>query len=231
MDETDTAVREITITRVFEASREEVWRAWTDPEQLKRWFRPHGFTVPECTVDLRPGGVLRMVILAPDGSQSTKRGRPARGPRGRPIPAPAPRVKYQGNLLSFPPKGTGRRQVSARDAGGVLASKAGCGPEALARYFRVLGDPTRLRIIEALLERERTVSELVSLVGAPQSRVSNHLACLKWCRFADAERRGRRVVYRIADPEVEQLMRVARSLASAHSEHLATCRRIGPDWI
>ncbi len=124
-----------------------------------------------------------------------------------------------------------RRQVSARDAGGVLASKAGCGPEALARYFRVLGDPTRLRIIEALLERERTVSELVSLVGAPQSRVSNHLACLKWCRFADAERRGRRVVYRIADPEVEQLMRVARSLASAHSEHLTTCRRIGPDWI
>lgn len=106
-----------------------------------------------------------------------------------------------------------------------------CGPEALARYFRALGDPTRLRILEALLERERTVSELVRLVGAPQSRVSNHLACLRWCRFADAERRSREVVYRIADPGVHELLRLARSLAGEHRDHLATCRRIGPDWI
>lgn len=106
-----------------------------------------------------------------------------------------------------------------------------CGPEALARYFRALGDPTRLRIIEALLERERTVSELVRIVRAPQSRVSNHLACLKWCRFADAERRGREVVYRIADSGVSDLVRVARSLAGKNCDHLASCRRIGPDWI
>ena len=106
-----------------------------------------------------------------------------------------------------------------------------CGPDALARYFRALGDPTRLRIIEALLERERTVSELVELVGAPQSRVSNHLACLKWCRFAHAERRGRRVVYRITDQSVRELLEMARSLAGEHCEYLATCRRVGPDWI
>src|SRR5258708_9738962 len=76
---------------------------------------------------------------------------------------------------------------------GRQGSRAGpaCGPEALARYFRVLGDPTRLRIAEALLEGERTVSELAALLAAPQSRVSNHLACLKWCRVAEAERRGR----------------------------------------
>ncbi len=110
-------------------------------------------------------------------------------------------------------------------------SAEACGPEPLARYFRVFGDPTRLRIIEGLLEGERTVSELVELVGAPQSRVSNHLACLKWCRVAESERRGRRVVYRISDPRVRDLVRQARSLASAHCDHLATCRRIGPDWI
>src|SRR5258708_29284609 len=76
---------------------------------------------------------------------------------------------------------------------GRQGSRAGpaCGREALARYFRVLGDPTRLRIAEALLEGERTVSELAALLAAPQSRVSNHLACLKWCRVAEAERRGR----------------------------------------
>ena len=121
--------------------------------------------------------------------------------------------------------------MGAREASNRLGSKDACGPEALARYFRALGDPTRLRIIGALLERERTVSELVRLVGAPQSRVSNHLACLKWCRFADAERRGRQVVYRITDPGVSDLMGVARSLAGKHCDHLATCRRIGPDWI
>ncbi|MBI3648636.1 MAG: winged helix-turn-helix transcriptional regulator [Actinobacteria bacterium] len=121
--------------------------------------------------------------------------------------------------------------MGARQARSRSGSQDACGPEALARYFRTLGDPTRLRIIEALLERERTVSELVSLVGAPQSRVSNHLACLKWCRFADAERRGRQVVYRIADPGVRDLMRMARSLVGEHRDHLATCRRIGPDWI
>jgi uncharacterized protein YndB with AHSA1/START domain len=74
MDESDTMVRQVTITRVLDTPRDAVWRAWTDPEQLKRWFMPHGFTVPECTVDLRPGGVLRMVIHGPDGSESTNDG-------------------------------------------------------------------------------------------------------------------------------------------------------------
>lgn len=106
-----------------------------------------------------------------------------------------------------------------------------CGPEALAPFFRVLGDPTRLRIVEALLERERTVAELVALTGAPQSRVSNHLACLKWCRVARAERRGRNVIYGIVDPRIGSLIHVARAVAWEHRDHLATCRRIGPNWI
>jgi len=106
-----------------------------------------------------------------------------------------------------------------------------CGPEALARYFRVLGDPTRLRILEALLEREHTVSELVGVVGVPRSRVSNHLACLKWCRFVGSERRGREVVYRITDPGVRDLLGLARSLAEENCDHLTGCRRIGPEWI
>lgn len=107
----------------------------------------------------------------------------------------------------------------------------GVGPEALSRYFRVLGDPTRLRIMEALLERERTVSELVDLLAAPQSRVSNHLACLRWCRLVEAERRGRTVVYRVADPRVSSILGLAASLAEPNCDHLASCKRIGPDWI
>jgi DNA-binding transcriptional ArsR family regulator len=105
------------------------------------------------------------------------------------------------------------------------------GPDPLSRYFRVLGDPTRLRILEALLERERTVSELVELLGAPPSRISNHLACLRWCRFVESERRGRAVVYRVADARVSRVIELASSLAEPNCDHLASCKRIGPDWI
>lgn len=104
-------------------------------------------------------------------------------------------------------------------------------PEALSRYFRVLGDPTRLRIMEALLERERTVSELVDLLRAPQSRVSNHLACLRWCRFVESQRRGRTVVYRVTDERVSRILELSASLAEPNCDHLASCTRIGPDWI
>lgn len=104
-------------------------------------------------------------------------------------------------------------------------------PEALSRYFRVLGDPTRLRIVEALVERDHTVSELVELLGAPQSRISNHLACLRWCRFVESERRGRSIVYRISDERVVGLLELAGSLAEPNCDHLASCQRIGPEWI
>jgi DNA-binding transcriptional ArsR family regulator len=111
------------------------------------------------------------------------------------------------------------------------ATASRIGAEALSRYFRVLGDPTRLRIVEALLGGERTVSELVVLLGAPQSRVSNHLACLRWCRFVDAERRGRTVVYRVSDERAARLLELAASLADPNCDHLASCKRIGPEWI
>jgi uncharacterized protein YndB with AHSA1/START domain len=47
----------ITMVRIFDAPRELVFRAWTDPEHLAQWWGPHGFTNPVCEVDLRPGGV------------------------------------------------------------------------------------------------------------------------------------------------------------------------------
>lgn len=100
-----------------------------------------------------------------------------------------------------------------------------------ARFFRVLGDPTRLRILELLLAGPRTVAELAAAVGAPRARVSNHLACLRWCGFAEAERRGRQVIYRIADPRLAELLTAARPLIADKAVHLASCRRIGPDWI
>ena len=95
----------------------------------------------------------------------------------------------------------------------------------------MLGDPTRLRILEALLEQECTVSGLMAIVGAPQSRVSNHLACLKWCGFATSERRGREVLYRVTDPRVRDVLELSRQLSEDQCDHLTSCTRIGPDWI
>lgn len=103
--------------------------------------------------------------------------------------------------------------------------------EALARYFRVLADPTRLRIVERLIEGEASVSQLVEAIGAPQSRVSNHLACLRWCRLVESRRDGRRVIYRLADPRVTRILGLGRELSAEHCDHLASCSRIGPDWV
>lgn len=102
---------------------------------------------------------------------------------------------------------------------------------AAARFFRVLGDPTRLEILELLGEGERTVSELVSGVGQPQPRVSTHLACLRHCGFVSTERRGKEVVYRLALNGLDGIMDRAAEAMAPISERLATCTRIGPDWV
>jgi uncharacterized protein YndB with AHSA1/START domain len=65
---TPTSHRELVITRVFDAPREVVFKAWTDPERLKRWWGPKGFTNPVCEVDLRPGGAIRIHMRGPDGT-------------------------------------------------------------------------------------------------------------------------------------------------------------------
>ena len=56
------------ISRVFDATRDKVWKAWTEPARLKQWWGPRGFKVHTCKVDLRPGGTFLYGMKAPDGS-------------------------------------------------------------------------------------------------------------------------------------------------------------------
>src|SRR5436309_13325707 len=81
----------------------------------------------------------------------------------------------------------------------------------VAKYFRGLGDPTRVRILELLRdEGELSVGELVERLRVPQPKVSNHLACLRWCGFV-ATRRAHRIVFsRIADKRVEAVLDLAQ---------------------
>ena len=57
-----TADRELVLTRLIDAPREKVWRAWTEPELLKRWFAPKPYTTPVAELDVRPGGSAFIVI-------------------------------------------------------------------------------------------------------------------------------------------------------------------------
>lgn len=65
----------VTMTRVFDAPRELVYKAWTDPGHLAQWWGPHGFTNPVCEVDLRPGGTWRIDMRGPDGTIYPSTGR------------------------------------------------------------------------------------------------------------------------------------------------------------
>jgi DNA-binding transcriptional ArsR family regulator len=100
-------------------------------------------------------------------------------------------------------------------------------PDLVAKYFRVLSDPTRVRVLE-LLERhgELTVGELVEHLGQAQPGVSNHLACLRWCGFVEPERRHPNVFYRVADERVLELLSLGGALLADNAEHVASCRRV-----
>jgi uncharacterized protein YndB with AHSA1/START domain len=65
---TSTAGREIVITRVFDAPRELVWDAWTDPKQVVQWWGPIGFTTTIHEMNVKPGGVWRHTMHGPDGT-------------------------------------------------------------------------------------------------------------------------------------------------------------------
>lgn len=92
-----------------------------------------------------------------------------------------------------------------------------------AKFFRALGDPTRLRILQEVMEEEKNVSELVRITGSPQGRVSSHLACLRWCGYVTARQEGRNVYYRVTDPRVRQLIEIASELVRDNTERIRTC--------
>lgn len=58
---------EIVITRIFDAPREHVWKAWTEPDCVKRWWGPKNFTSPFCKIDFRVGGKYLYCMRSPEG--------------------------------------------------------------------------------------------------------------------------------------------------------------------
>ena len=66
--------RELVLTRIINAPREKLFRAWTEPELLKQWFAPLPYTTPHAELDVRPGGSSLIVMRGPDGTDYPNRG-------------------------------------------------------------------------------------------------------------------------------------------------------------
>jgi len=73
-DATASGERELVLTRLIDAPRDKVFRAWTEPELLKQWFTPRPWTTPVVEADVRPGGSSFVLMRGPDGTEHPNRG-------------------------------------------------------------------------------------------------------------------------------------------------------------
>jgi len=92
-----------------------------------------------------------------------------------------------------------------------------------AKFFRGLADSSRLALLLALRQGEKTVSTLSEETGLSQSNVSNHLACLKDCGLVLNRQEWRHVYYRIADEKILHLMNVADEVVAENAQRIADC--------
>lgn len=100
------------------------------------------------------------------------------------------------------------------------------GRDLLARFYRALGDPTRLALLAFCAEGERTGNECVAHVDLSQGRVSAHLACLVSCGLLEVRRAGRFAYYQVTDPRVAELVGLGTSLVADHTAGVAACARV-----
>lgn len=93
----------------------------------------------------------------------------------------------------------------------------------LAAFFQGLADPTRVRILELLAERPRTVSELQAELTVGQGRVSSHLACLRWCGYVAVEAEGRFNRYALIDQRVRTILELGEGIVRDNATRLRSC--------
>ncbi len=100
----------------------------------------------------------------------------------------------------------------------------------LARIFNGFANSTRLSILLLLVQRgEMKVGELVSELGAPQPRISDHLRCLAWCSYVKVRREGRNAYYSVADERVLEMLRLGEAMLKDNFEHVESCETIKED--
>jgi uncharacterized protein YndB with AHSA1/START domain len=115
------SAQEITITRVFDAPRDVVWKAWTEPDQLAQWWGPEGWSTPvdRVTMDIRPGGSFRVTSVSDaDGTEMTTQGvyREVLEPERLVFEEPAEGSWHEGasSVATFTDLGDGRTEMVVR---------------------------------------------------------------------------------------------------------------------
>ncbi len=101
--------------------------------------------------------------------------------------------------------------------------------EVLAAFFQGLAEPTRIRILELLAERPRTVTELQAELDIAQGRVSSHLACLRWCGYVAVQAEGRFNRYQLIDRRVRQILRLSEEIVRDNANRLTSCLVLGTE--
>lgn len=95
--------------------------------------------------------------------------------------------------------------------------------EVLAAFFQGLAEPRRIRILELLASRPRTVTELQAELDIGQGRLSSHLACLRWCGYVRVESEGRFKRYELIDERVRHILRLGEEIVRDNANRLNSC--------
>jgi ArsR family transcriptional regulator, cadmium/lead-responsive transcriptional repressor len=94
----------------------------------------------------------------------------------------------------------------------------------LAKFFNGFANSTRLSILLLLTQRgEMKVGKLVSELGAPQPRVSDHLRCLAWCGYVQVRREGRNAYYSVSDERVLEVLKLGEALLRDNMDRVESC--------
>ena len=162
-----TVDRELVFMRVFDAPRRMVWEAWTDPKQVALWWGPRGFTTTVQEMDVRPGGVWKLVMHGPDGAD----------------------YPNKSIFTDVVPYERLRFRLTGGKRGGPAAQFE------MTTTFEDDGDKTRItmRMVFASAEaRDENVREYGSIEGARQTleRLAEHLATMPFGERAEKGTQG-----------------------------------------
>lgn len=97
--------------------------------------------------------------------------------------------------------------------------------ESVARYFALLSEPTRLRILHTICRSEHSVSEIVAATGATQTNVSRHLSMMHQAGVVARRREGNIVFYKVLDPELTEICRAVSVRIASRIESVEPLRR------
>jgi uncharacterized protein YndB with AHSA1/START domain len=112
--------QEVTISRVYDAPRELVWKAWTEPEQLVEWWGPPGWSTPldTVTMEARPGGAFRLTSISGEGAEMAVVGvyREVVEPERLVLEEPGEQAWHEGSVsvVTFTDLGDGRTEMALR---------------------------------------------------------------------------------------------------------------------